>query len=96
MTKGTDNETLDGMNINYIENLHRNLKNESWSPKPTRRIYLEKLNGKRRPLSISSPRDEIVQESMRTVLEIVLEPKFLDCSHGFRPEMVSNDSLKVI
>ena len=84
MTKGTDNETLDGMSINYIENLHRNLKNESWSPKPTRRIYLEKLNGKRRPLSISSPRDKIVQESMRTVLELVLEPKFLDCSHGFR------------
>lgn len=38
-----------------------------------------------RPLAISSLEDIIVQEAMRNVLEAVLEKKFLDCSHGFRP-----------
>lgn len=38
-----------------------------------------------RPLAIGSLEDIIVQEAMKNVLEAVLEKKFLDCSHGFRP-----------
>jgi retron-type reverse transcriptase len=83
MTPGSDTITFDRISIKYVENLHRSLKEESWSP--NRRIYIEKANGKKRPLGISSPRDKIVQQSMRKVLESVLEPKFIDCSHGFRP-----------
>lgn len=88
--------TLDGISIKYVENLHKSLKDESWLPKPTRRVYIEKSNGKKRPLGISSPRDKIVQESMRKVLENVLEPKFLDCSHGFRPGRSCNSALAKI
>jgi retron-type reverse transcriptase len=96
MTPGSDTITLDGISIKYVENLHKSLKDESWLPKPTRRVYIEKSNGKKRPLGISSPRDKIVQESMRKVLENVLEPKFLDCSHGFRPGRSCNSALAKI
>jgi len=96
MTPGIDTITLDGISIKYVENLHGILKDESWLPKPTRRVYLEKSNGKKRPLGISSPRDKIVQESMRIVLENVLEPKFMDCSHGFRPGRSCHSALSKI
>jgi retron-type reverse transcriptase len=96
MTPGSDTTTLDGISINYIENLHKSLKDESWLPKPTRRVYIEKSNRKKRPLGISSPRDKIVQESMRKVLENVLEPKFMDCSHGFRPGRSCHSALAKI
>jgi hypothetical protein len=96
MTPGSDTTTLDGISIKYVENLNRSLKEESWSPKPTRRVYIEKANGKKRPLGISSPRDKIVQESMRKVLESVLEPKFMDCSHGFRPGRSCHSALAKI
>lgn len=96
MTAGTDKLTLDGISIKYIDDLHDKLKNESWIPQPSKRIYIEKANGKKRPLGIPSPRDKIVQESMRKVLENVLEPKFLDCSHGFRPSRGCHSALKKI
>jgi retron-type reverse transcriptase len=96
MTPGSDTITFDGISIKYVENLHRSLKEESWSPKPTRRVYIEKANGKKRPLGISSPRDKIVQQSMRKVLESVLEPKFMDCSHRFRPGRSCHSALAKI
>lgn len=77
MTKGIDKERLDGIDMNYFVRLNKDLMDESWKPRP----YLEK---EKRPLGIGSPRDKIVQESMKAVLESILESKFLDCSHGYR------------
>ena len=32
-----------------------------------------------------SPRDKIIQECVRLILEVIYEPQFHDNSHGFRP-----------
>lgn len=85
MTPGIDNkETLDGIDLLYFKNLTKELETEQYKCRPLKRVYITKMNGKKRPLSISSPRDKIVQEAMRSILEYVLEPKFSDASHGFR------------
>jgi hypothetical protein len=88
MTPGTDKKSM-----KYLTDLHLKLEDESWKPKPSKRIYIAKANGKLRPLGIPSPRDKIVQESMKAILESVLEPKFLDCSHGFRPKRGCHSAL---
>jgi group II intron reverse transcriptase/maturase len=67
-----------------LETLVKRLKNFSYHPKPVRRTYIPKDNGKARPLGISSFEDKMVQGAMAKALESVYEPRFLDCSYGFR------------
>lgn len=85
ITPGSDKETLDGIDMNYFKNLNVALKTEKFQCRPTRRIFIPKANGKMRPLGISSPRDKIVQQAINLILTQVLEPRFSDRSHGFRP-----------
>ena len=80
-----DRDTADGFSEAKVEKLIASLADESYCPKPSRRIYLKKPNGKRRPLGIPSFSDKLVQEVLRMVLEAVYEPIFLETSHGFRP-----------
>lgn len=84
-TEGADRDTADGFSEAKVERLIASLADESYCPKPSRRIYLKKPNGKRRPLGIPSFSDKLVQEVLRMVLEAVYEPIFLETSHGFRP-----------
>ena len=84
-TEGADRDTADGFSETKVEKLIASLADESYCPKPSRRIYLKKPNGKRRPLGIPSFSDKLVQEVLRMVLEAVYEPIFLETSHGFRP-----------
>lgn len=84
-TEGVNRDTADGFSEAKVEKLIASLADESYCPKPSRRIYLKKPNGKRRPLGIPSFSDKLVQEVLRMVLEAVYEPIFLETSHGFRP-----------
>lgn len=61
------------------------MKDGSFQFKPGRRVQIPKP-GKTttRPLTIAPPRDKIVQEVMRMILEVIFEPTFSDDSHGFR------------
>jgi len=49
-----------------------------------------------RPLTISSPRDKIVQKAILFILEAIYEPSFLDYSHGSRPGRGTHTALKYI
>jgi group II intron reverse transcriptase/maturase len=50
----------------------------------------------RRPLSIPTVRDRIVQAALKIVLEPVLEADFAPCSFGFRPRRSPHDALQVV
>lgn len=86
MTKGADGKTIDGMSIARIDRLMSRLKNESYQPQPSRRTYILKKNGKKRPLGIPSFDDKLVQEVIRMILEAIYEGSFSNLSHGFRPK----------
>jgi group II intron reverse transcriptase/maturase len=96
MTEGVDKLTLDGINEDWFNMTTEALLKDTYKPNPVRRVNIPKPNGKTRPLGISSPRDKIVQQAMRLVLEVVLEPKFKDTSHGFRPNRSCHSALKNI
>ena len=97
MTAGTDkNDTVDGMSIERINTIIEQLKEGTFKWKPSRREYIDKPDGGKRPLSIPSWTDKLVQEVIRMVLEAYYEPKFLDCSHGFRPKRGCHTALYTI
>ncbi len=84
-TKGVDDDTADGFSEEYVTKIIDALKNETYRPKPVRRTYRKKPNGKMRPLGLPTFTDKLVQEVMRMILEAVYEPVFSYYSHGFRP-----------
>jgi group II intron reverse transcriptase/maturase len=84
MTPGTEGETLDGYSLDDIEKNIDLLRQEKYQPKPVRRTHIPKKGGYR-PLGMPSPRDKIIQECVRLILEVIYEPQFHDNSHGFRP-----------
>lgn len=85
MTPGTDGMTIDGMTVSRIGKLIESLKDESYAPKPAKRVYIPKKNGKKRPLGIPTIEDKLVQEVARMILEAIYEGHFESTSHGFRP-----------
>jgi group II intron reverse transcriptase/maturase len=100
MTPGSDDQTLDGLSMSALKKLSERLQTEQYQPKPVRTTYIPKANGKLRKLGIPNPRDKIVQEVIRVVLEAVYEsPKgayFSDNSHGFRRAHSCHTALRQI
>ena len=96
MTAGTDGKTIDGTTLNRIGKIIDKLKDESYQPKPARRVYIPKKNGKKRPLGIPSFEDKLVQEVVRMILEAIYEGYFEKTSHGFRPQRSCHTALQCI
>ena len=97
MTPGIDIEdTIDGMSLQRIDAIIEKLQSGSYEWKPVRRVYIQKSNGKKRPLGVTSWSDKLLQEVIRLVLEAYYEPRFSDYSHGFRPNRGCHTALAQI
>ncbi|MCE7044063.1 reverse transcriptase/maturase family protein [Dyadobacter sp. CY312] len=93
MTAGSDDKTIDGMKLSLIDKLIDAIRDESYQPYPARRTYIQKKNGKKRPLGISAFCDKLVQEVVRMVLVAIFEDQFEHTSHGFRPSRSCHTAL---
>lgn len=100
MTPGADGSTLDEFSLGTIENIIAQMRSEAFRFSRARRVHIPKANGGKRPLGIASPKDKVVQEVMRMILEAIYEsphgPTFTDTSHGFRPNRGCHTALKSI
>lgn len=96
---GTDGVTKEEYGQNLDENLDHlveRMKTFSYHPQPVRRTYIPKANGKLRPLGIPAYEDRLVQGAMAQILSDIYEPKFLDCSYGFRKGRNVHDAIREV
>ena len=69
------------------------MKNQDWKPKPVRRVYIPKSNGKQRPLGIPTIGDRCRQAIVKNALEPCWEAQFEGISYGFRPGRCTHDAI---
>lgn len=80
-----------------LDEVAEDLKEGRWRPLPARRVFIPKPGtAERRPLSIPTVADRVVQSAVKIVLEPVFEADMLPCSFGFRPRRGAHDALQVL
>ena len=103
LTPGSDSTTLDKITLEWFTKVSKVLKAGKYKFKPARRVYIPKQGRKKadgspkfRSLTISSPRDKIVQQAIYLILNAIYEPFFLNVSHGSRPNRGNHSALEYL
>jgi group II intron reverse transcriptase/maturase len=68
-----------------LRDLHQRVHSGAYRASPSRRVYIEKADGRLRPLGIATLEDKILQRCVVEVLNAIYEEDFLGFSYGFRP-----------
>ena len=79
-----------------IDALHSKIHSGGYRALPSRRSYIPKEDGSRRPLAITALEDKIVQRAAAAVLGAIYEEEFLGFSYGFRPGRSQHDALDAL
>src|SRR5271154_6091928 len=96
---GVDGVTWDTYGQNLEENLQGlfdRVNSGAYRASPSRRAYIEKADGRQRPLGIATLEDKILQRAVVEVLNAIYEEDFLGFSYGFRPGRKPHDALDAL
>ena len=79
-----------------LVDLHSRIHRGAYRARPSRRVYIQKEDGRQRPLGVAALEDKIVQQAVVTILNQIYEEDFLGFSYGFRPGRSQHDALDAL
>jgi group II intron reverse transcriptase/maturase len=79
-----------------LENLLARVHSGTYRASPSRRAYISKSDGRKRPLGIATLEDKVLQRAVVEVLNAVFEVDFLGFSYGFRPGRSPHNALDAL
>ena len=94
---GVDGVTVEELGDYIRENREKivtSLRNRTYIPKPVRRVYIPKDNGKKRPLGIPTALDRTIQQAIAQPISDIYEGIFSDYSYGFRAGRSCHDAIR--
>ena len=97
---GVDGRTIlaikKGGEVQFIREIQRELLEKQYKPQPIRRVFIEKADGKLRPLGIPVVKDRVVQGAVKLILEPIFEANFMEESYGYRRNRSCQEALKSV
>ena len=96
---GIDGVTVEELGDYIRENkdaIIASIRNRTYMPKPVRRVYIPKDNGKQRPLGIPTALDRTIQQAIAQPITDIYEEIFSEYSYGFRPGRSCQDAAQAI
>src|ERR1022692_4829608 len=88
-------EYEDGLEDRLVD-LHDRVHRGAYRAQPSRRVYIEKADGRKRPLGVAALEDKVVQQAVVTILNQIYEEDFLGFSYGFRPRRSQHQALDAL
>jgi len=79
-----------------LTDLHGRVHRGAYRATPSRRVYIEKADGRQRPLAVPAIEDKLVQHAVVTILNQICEEDFLGFSYGFRPGRSQHQALDAL
>jgi group II intron reverse transcriptase/maturase len=80
----------------WLDELAEELRKKTYQPRPVRRVYIPKPDGKQRPLGIGTIRDRVVQMAVVLVLEPIFEADLQPEQHAYRAEHKALDAVRQV
>lgn len=96
-SSGVDGVTVEELGDYIRENkdvIIASIRNRTYMPKPVRRVYIPKDNGKQRPLGIPTALDRTIQQAIAQPISDIYEGIFSEYSYGFRPGKSCHDAIR--
>ena len=79
-----------------LADLHERVHAGRYHAQPSKRSWIPKADGSKRPLGIAAVEDKIVQMAVSRVLQAVFETDFVGFSYGFRPGRSQHHALDAV
>ena len=80
----------------HLPALHERVQSGKYRAMPSKRIWIPKPDGRKRPIGIAVLEDKIVQQAVAMVLNQIFEVDFLGFSYGFRPKRNPHNALDAV